>query len=299
LIENVRGGAEETTTGLSGCVPWLRRAVKIPMIAVNDAQCKFLFDNRYGTGQSVWDGIMRATNLVIAGKTVVVAGYGWCGKGVAMRARGLGARVIVCEIDPIRAVEAVMDGNSVMPLLEASACGDIFITVTGCSGVFGREHYLKMKDGAILCNAGHFDVEINKKELAELAAEVRTVRHNVAAYTIEGKRIYLLAEGRLVNLAAADGHPAEIMDLSFALQVEALRYLNDNYGKLPNDVLSLPASVDEKVARRKLAAMGVAIDSLSSAQKCYMSTGNRSEEEKQCQLAWPLSEVQGYTTPKC
>jgi len=273
LIKDVIGGAEETTTGLIRLRAMAAAGeLKIPMIAVNDAYCKFLFDNRYGTGQSVWDGIMRATNLVIAGKTVVVVGYGWCGKGVALRAKGLGARVIVCEVDPVRAVEAVMDGNSVMPLLQAAASGDIFITVSGCNSVIGREHFLNMKDGAILCNAGHFDIEINKKELAQMAGEIRTVRRNVEAYIIEEKRIYLLAEGRLVNLAAADGHPAEIMDLSFALQVESLRYLNDNYGKLQSDVLSLPAAVDERVARRKLFAMGIAIDSLSSAQQCYLSS---------------------------
>ncbi len=273
LIKNVRGGAEETTTGLIRLRAMAAAgALKIPMVAVNDAYCKFLFDNRYGTGQSVWDGIMRATNLVIAGKTVVVAGYGWCGKGVAMRARGLGAKVVVCEVDPIRAVEAVMDGNSVMPLLEAAACGDIFITVTGCTRVFSREHYIKMKDGAILCNAGHFDIEIDKKVLAEMSGGPQRVRNNVDAYIIEGKRIYLLAEGRLVNLAAADGHPAEIMDMSFALQVEAMRYLNDNYGKLPNDVIALPASVDDRVARRKLAAMGVTIDTLSTEQQCYLTS---------------------------
>ena len=176
-------------------------ALKIPMMAVNDAYCKYLFDNRYGTGQSVWDGIMRATNLVVAGKTVVVAGYGWCGKGVAMRARGLGARVIVCEIDPIKAVEAVMDGHTVMPMLEAAEYGDIFITVTGCRDVITREHYVRMKNGAILCNAGHFDVEVNKNDLRELAGEPQLVRRNVEAFEFGSKRLYLLAEGRLVNLA--------------------------------------------------------------------------------------------------
>ena len=273
LIGDVIGGAEETTTGLMRLRAMAEEGVlKIPMIAVNDAYCKYLFDNRYGTGQSAWDGIMRATNLVVAGKTAVVVGYGWCGKGVAMRARGLGARVIVCEINPIRAVEAVMDGNMVMPLLEASSEGDIFITVTGCRDVIMREHFHKMKDGAILCNAGHFDIEINKEELKQIADKKNTVRRNVEAYHIEGKRLYLLAEGRLVNLAAADGHPTEIMDMSFALQVEALRYLHENYRKLPNDVLPLPASIDEKVARRKLAAMGVAIDSLNELQSCYLSS---------------------------
>lgn len=273
LIPDVRGGAEETTTGLIRLRAMAAEGVlKIPMMAVNDAYCKYLFDNRYGTGQSVWDGIMRATNLVVAGKTVVVIGYGWCGKGVAMRARGLGARVIVCEVDPVKGVEAIMDGNAVMPLAEAAAHGDIFVTVTGCRDAISKEHYLNMKDGAILCNAGHFDIEINKKVLEELALSKGLVRRNVEAYELDGKTIYLLAEGRLVNLAAADGHPAEIMDMSFAMQVEALRYLNDNYGKLPNEVLTLPLSLDEKVARRKLKAMGVSIDTLSGAQECYLTS---------------------------
>ena len=269
LIENVRGGAEETTTGLIRLRAMAADgALKIPMMAVNDAYCKYLFDNRYGTGQSVWDGIMRATNLVIAGKTAVVIGYGWCGKGVAMRARGLGARVIVCEVDPIKAVEAVMDGNAVMPLIEAAAQGDIFITITGCRDALAKEHFLNMKSGAILCNAGHFDLEINKKDLAALADVKRLARRGVEAFEFDGKKIYLIAEGRLVNLAAADGHPAEIMDMTFALQVEALNYLNSNYGKLPNDVMALPSAVDEKVAKRKLKALGIAIDELSHAQQC-------------------------------
>ena len=273
LIANVQGGAEETTTGLIRLRSMAAEGVlKIPMMAVNDAFCKYLFDNRYGTGQSVWDGIMRATNLVVAGKNVVVIGYGWCGKGVAMRARGLGARVTVCEVDPIKAVEAVMDGNMVMPLVEAAIVGDIFITVTGCRDAICREHFLNMKDGAILCNAGHFDIEINKQELEQLAGGKRLARRNVDAYQFNGKTVYLIAEGRLVNLAAADGHPAEIMDMSFALQVEALHYLKKNYGKLPNDVIALPASVDEKVARRKLKSMGMSIDKLTNAQECYLTS---------------------------
>lgn len=273
LIANVQGGAEETTTGLIRLRSMAAEGVlKIPMMAVNDAFCKYLFDNRYGTGQSVWDGIMRATNLVVAGKNVVVIGYGWCGKGVAMRARGLGARVTVCEVDPIKAVEAVMDGNMVMPLVEAAIVGDIFITVTGCRDAICREHFLNMKDGAILCNAGHFDIEINKQELEQLAGGKRLARRNVDAYQFNGKTVYLIAEGRLVNLAAADGHPAEIMDMSFALQVEALHYLKKNYGKLPNDVIALPTSVDEKVARRKLKSMGMSIDKLTNAQECYLTS---------------------------
>lgn len=271
LLDMVRGGAEETTTGLCRLRAMAADGMlRIPMVAVNDAYCKYLFDNRYGTGQSVWDGIMRATNLVVAGKTVVVLGYGWCGKGVAMRAKGLGAQVIVCEINPIRALEAVMDGNAVMPALDAAAAGDIFVTVTGCRDVLGREHFLQMKNGAILCNAGHFDVEINKTELAALAINSRLARRSVGAYEIAGRNIYLLAEGRLVNLAAADGHPAEIMDMSLALQVEALRYLNDNYGRLPDAVLPLPAEVDERVAWRKLQSLKIQIDSLSHVQESYL-----------------------------
>ncbi|MCR3922537.1 MAG: adenosylhomocysteinase [Firmicutes bacterium] len=272
-LAQVRGGAEETTTGIMRLRAMAADgALKIPMMAVNDAYCKYLFDNRYGTGQSVWDGIMRATNLVVAGKTAVVVGYGWCGKGVAMRARGLGAKVVVCEIDPIKAIEAVMDGHAVMPLVEAAQIGDIFITVTGCRDAIAREHFVNMKNGAILCNAGHFDVEIDKTALAELAGSSRIARRNVTAYEFAGKRLYLLAEGRLVNLAAADGHPAEIMDMTFALQVEALHYLNTNYAHLATEVLPLPRAVDEKVARRKLVALGVSIDTLTQAQECYLTS---------------------------
>lgn len=273
LIAGVRGGAEETTTGLIRLRAMAAEGVlQIPMVAVNDAYCKYLFDNRYGTGQSVWDGIMRATNLVVAGKNVVVIGYGWCGKGVAMRARGLGARVIVCEVDPVKAVEAVMDGNDVMALMDAAPRGDVFVTVTGCRDAVTKEHFQVMKDGAILCNAGHFDIEIDVRGLEELAGGKRQARKNVDAYEFAGKRVYVIAEGRLVNLAAADGHPAEIMDMTFALQVEALNYLNSNYGNLPKDVLPLPAGVDEKVARRKLKSLGVTIDSLSRAQQCYLTS---------------------------
>jgi adenosylhomocysteinase len=272
LLKDVRGGAEETTTGLNRLRAMADEGrLQIPVMAVNDAYCKYLFDNRHGTGQSVWDGIMRATNLVVAGKTVVVMGYGWCGKGVALRARGLGAQVVVCEVSPIRALEAVMDGYTCLPSLEAAGLGDFFVTVTGCRDVLGRGHFLRMKDGAVLANAGHFDVEINKEELSALASARRIARRNVEAFNIGGKSIYLLAEGRLVNLAAADGHPAEIMDMSFALQVEALCYLNDNYGRLPNSVLPLPAEIDDKVARRKLQALDVRIDSLSQSQQGYLS----------------------------
>ncbi|NLZ38468.1 MAG: adenosylhomocysteinase [Firmicutes bacterium] len=273
LLPQVEGGAEETTTGVIRLRAMAAAgALKIPMIAVNDAYCKYLFDNRYGTGQSVWDGIMRSTNLVVAGKVVVVIGYGWCGKGVAMRAKGLGARVVVCEVDPIKAVEAVMDGHDVMPLIEAAKIGDVFITVTGCSEVITTQHFLNLKDGAILCNAGHFDVEIDKPALRKLAGEPTLVRRNVEAYEFNGKKIYLLAEGRLVNLAAADGHPAEIMDMSFALQVEALHYLRQNHGSLSAGVLKLPQQVDEKVAWRKLAALNISIDTLTEKQKKYLNS---------------------------
>jgi adenosylhomocysteinase len=239
-------------------------------VAVNDADCKHLFDNRYGTGQSVWDGIMRTTNLVVAGKTVVVAGYGWCGKGIALRAKGLGARVIVTEIDPIRAMEAAMDGYDVMPMDDAAALGDIFVTVTGCNDVIREKHFKIMKDGAILSNAGHFNVEINIPELESLSKSSHKARHNIMAYDLGEKTIYLLAEGRLVNLAAGDGHPAEIMDLSFAIQALSLKYLVQNRGKLENRVFSVPRNIDFEVAGLKLKAMNLSIDSLSDEQRIYM-----------------------------
>ena len=230
LLEKIRGGAEETTTGILR-LKALEKAgeLKFPMMAVNDAFCKHLFDNRYGTGQSVWDGINRTTNLVVAGKTVVVIGYGWCGKGVAMRAKGLGAKVIVTEVDPIKAVEAYMDGFEVMSMHEAAKHGDYFVTVTGNKDCISKEHFQQMKDGAILANAGHFDVEVNVKELEALAAAKRTVRKNIEEYQLnDGRKIYLLAEGRLVNLAAGDGHPAEIMDMTFALQAVSLESLHNH-----------------------------------------------------------------------
>lgn len=273
-LPRVIGGAEETTTGLIR----LRAMEKnnllgFPMIAVNDAQCKYLFDNRYGTGQSVLDGIMRSTNLIIAGKNVVVAGYGWCGKGVAMRAKGLGAKVMVCEVDPIKALEAHMDGFEVIPLIEAAPQGDIFITVTGCRKVLTKEHFTVMKDKAILANAGHFDVEIDKESLASLSDGPHRVRKNVDAYYLkDGRSIYLLCEGRLVNLAAADGHPAEIMDMSFSLQIMALKYLLQNYGRLEKKVLPLPSELDQEVARLKLKKMGISIDSLTAEQKDYLQS---------------------------
>ncbi len=273
LLPRVRGGAEETTTGLNR----LRAAaaageLAFPVIAVNDASCKHLFDNRYGTGQSVWDGIMRTTNLLIAGKTVVAAGFGWCGRGVAMRAKGLGAQVIVTEVDPVRALEAAVEGYRVMPMREAAPLGDIFVTTTGCRDVIGEGDLGRLKEGAILANAGHFDVEIDKKALHRLAKRTGKPRPNIEEFSFaDGRRVYLLAEGRLVNLAAGDGHPAEIMDLSFALQFLAMEYLRRSKG-LPQAVLPLPAELDHRVAALKLSAMGLAIDKLTESQSAYLAS---------------------------
>ena len=275
LLPGVIGGCEETTTGILRLLA-MNRAGKLefPMMLVNNADCKHLFDNRYGTGQSVWDGINRTTNLIVAGKTVVVAGYGWCGKGVAMRAKGLGAEVVVTEVDPIKAMEAVMDGFSVMPMAEAARCGDLFITVTGCAGVITREHFLAMKDGAICCNAGHFDVEVDVAGLREMAVETAPARQNIMSYRLEnGRRIYIIAEGRLVNLAAGDGHPAEIMDMSFAIQALSARYIVQ-HKDLPREKCAMlhdvPRAIDEEVARRKLAYWGCAIDTLTPEQHRYL-----------------------------
>ncbi|GIP01844.1 adenosylhomocysteinase [Paenibacillus sp. JNUCC32] len=274
LLEGVRGGAEETTTGILRLKSLEKEgALKFPMVAVNDAYCKYLFDNRYGTGQSVWDGINRTTNLVVAGKTVVVVGYGWCGKGVAMRAKGLGANVIVTEIDPIKAVEAYMDGFHVMPMREAAKRGDFFVTVTGNRDVISGEDFDVMKDGAILSNAGHFDVEVNKPDLSERSQSVRTVRRNIEEYHLkDGRKIYLLAEGRLVNLAAGDGHPAEIMDMTFALQALSLKHVNDQYKSIGNRVVNVPYELDQQVALYKLESLGIHIDSLSAEQKSYLDS---------------------------
>lgn len=274
LLEGIRGGAEETTTGILRLKSLEKDgALKFPMVAVNDAYCKYLFDNRYGTGQSVWDGINRTTNLVVAGKTVVVVGYGWCGKGVAMRAKGLGANVIVTEVDAIKAVEAYMDGFRVMPMREAAKLGDFFVTVTGNRDVISGEDFDVMKDGAILSNAGHFDVEVNKPDLAERAQSVRTVRRNIEEYHLkDGRKIYLLAEGRLVNLAAGDGHPAEIMDMTFALQALSLKYVNEQYQQIGTRVLNVPYELDEQVALYKLESLGIQIDSLSDEQKAYLDS---------------------------
>lgn len=274
LLSHVRGGAEETTTGILRLKALEKSGeLQFPMIAVNDAYCKYLFDNRYGTGQSVWDGINRTTNLVVAGKTVVVIGYGWCGKGVAMRAKGLGARVVVCEVDAIRAIEAHMDGFSVMPVREAAPIGDYFITVTGNYGAVREEHFAAMKDGAILANAGHFDVEIDKAALEEMAQDKRMVRQNIEEYTLpDGRKFYLLAEGRLVNLAAGDGHPAEIMDMTFALQALSLKYVNEQYESLGGKVHRVPYDLDEQVARYKLEALDLHLDELNEKQREYLDS---------------------------
>lgn len=272
LIPGVIGGCEETTTGIHRLRAMAAAGeLEFPMVMVNDADCKHLFDNRYGTGQSVWDGINRTTNLIVAGKYVVVSGYGWCGKGVSMRAKGLGAKVIVTETDPVRALEAVMDGFEVMPMAEAAKIGDMFVTVTGCAGIITAEHFKNMKDGAILTNAGHFDVEVDMAALGEMSAESYEARHNITAYVLPGgKTLYVIAEGRLVNIAAGDGHPAEIMDMSFAIQALSAEYLVKSAGKLSKGVVSVPAAIDDMVARRKLQAMGVRIDTLSGAQKDYL-----------------------------
>ncbi len=271
LVE-IRGGCEETTTGILRLRAMEEQGVlNFPVIAVNDAYSKYLFDNRYGTGQSVWDGIMRTTNLVIAGKTVVVIGYGWCGKGVSLRAAALGAKVIVCEVDPIKALEALMDGYAVMQVSEAAKHGDFFVTVTGDKNCLVGEHFDVMKDGAILANAGHFDVEISIPELHARAFSVQTVRKNVEEYAMaDGRKIYLLAEGRLVNLAAGDGHPAEVMDMTFALQALSLRYVNQE--KLEPGVHRLPQTLDELVARMRLSASGVSIDKLTQEQRAYLAS---------------------------
>lgn len=273
LIPNLIGGSEETTTGVHR-LKALNEAGKLafPMIAVNDAYCKYLFDNRYGTGQSSWDGIMRTTNLAVAGKTVVVAGYGWCGKGVAMRAKGLGANVIVTEIDPIKGIEAVFDGFRVMPMREAAKYGDFFVTVTGCKDVITKEHFQLMKDGAVLANAGHFDVEINVKDLEAMTVEpAYEVRKNITTYTMpDGKKINLLGEGRLVNLACGDGHPVEVMDLSFAMQFLAMKYLLEHKGELQNNLYVLPEELNTEIAALKLEAMGAGIDTLTPEQYAYL-----------------------------
>lgn len=269
LLAGTLGGCEETTTGIHRLKAMEREgALKMPVVAVNNAMTKFLFDNRYGTGQSSWDGIMRTTNLLVAGKNVVVGGYGWCGRGVAMRAAGLGADVIVTEVDPIRALEARMDGFRVMSMKEAAKVGDIFVTTTGNTDVVNRDHFEVMKNGAILANSGHFNVEINLEDLVSMSSAVRNVRKNIKEYNVNGKHIYVLADGRLVNLAAGDGHPVEVMDMSFANQAQCVRYIAEN--KLEDGVHPVPCDLDMRVAKLKLQSLGIEIDTLSPKQAEYM-----------------------------
>lgn len=272
-LKNIIGGCEETTTGIIRLRSMANDgALKIPMIAVNDALSKYFFDNRYGTGQSAWDAIMRNTNLVVAGKTAVVIGYGWCGKGVAMRAKGLGAKVIVCEIDPIKSIEALMDGFQVMKMVDAAPLGDFFITVTGNKGVIAEEHFKVMKNKAIMANAGHFDVEIDKVALEKLAVEIKETKPNIDEYHLaDGRVLYLLGQGRLVNLACGDGHPAEIMDLTFALQALSLVHLLDNQPLAPL-VHTVPKSIDTRVAQLKLQALNITIDTLTEEQAIYLNS---------------------------
>ncbi len=274
-IGNIIGGTEETTTGLVRLRAMAADgALEFPMMAVNDAMTKHLFDNRYGTGQSTMDGVIRATNLLIAGRVVVVAGYGWCSRGIAMRAKGLGANVIVTEIDHLKALEAVMDGFRVMPMAEAAPIGDIFVSATGDMHVMDRHHFEVMKDGAVMANSGHFDVEINKIALRELSTgDPKRVRPFVEQYTMQdGRRLHLLGEGRLINLAAAEGHPAAVMDMSFAGQAMAAKYLLDNKGKLANKVHSVPEEVDQYIAKIKLESMGIQIDTLTEEQFKYLNS---------------------------
>lgn len=272
-LKDVKGGTEETTTGVIRLRAMERDgSLKYPIVAVNDAYTKYLFDNRYGTGQSTIDGILRATNILIAGKNFVVCGYGWCSRGIAMRAQGLGANVIVTEVQPTRALEAVMNGLRVMPIAEAAAIGDIFVTATGDISVIRKEHMQKMKDGAIMANSGHFNVEVNIKDLDSLSTAKRTMRPNLEEYTLkDGRKLYLLAEGRLVNLAAAEGHPSEVMDMSFANQALCSEYIAKT-AKLMSKVFTVPKEIDEKVAELKLKTMGVNIDELTAEQKKYLST---------------------------
>ena len=274
LASNIMGGCEETTTGVHR-LEILKKEGKLayPVVAVNDARCKHLFDNRFGTGQSVWTAIMATTNLVVAGKTVVVAGYGMCGRGVAMRAKGLGAKVIVTEIDPVKACEALMEGYTVMTMDEAAPLGDCFVTVTGCKDVITEKHFLNMKDGVICCNAGHFDCEVSMKDLKRIAVSESELRHNVVGYKLEnGKTVCVIAEGRLVNLASGDGHPVEIMDMSFALQAQSAMYIATQKGRLPVDVYQTPEVIDNRVAEILLATKNINIDVLTDEQKKYISS---------------------------
>jgi len=274
LLNEIQGGTEETTTGITRLRAMAAAgALAYPIIAVNDAMTKHFFDNRYGTGQSTIDGIVRATNILLAGKVFVVAGYGWCGRGLAMRARGMGANVIVTEVKPLAALEAIMDGFRVMPMIEAAPIGDIFCTLTGDISVIDRQHFAVMKDGAIISNSGHFNVEINIPALEEMATEKRKPRPFVEQYILtDGRRINLLAEGRLINLSAAEGHPASVMDMSFANQALSMEYILKNVGMLENRVYTIPEAIDREIARIKLASMGIQIDTLTEEQKKYLSS---------------------------
>jgi len=274
VLEKILGGTEETTTGVIRLRSMQKAGVlKYPIIAVNDALTKHFFDNRYGTGQSTVDGIVRATNVLLAGANFVVAGYGWCGRGVAMRARGMGAHVIVLEVDPVKAIEAVMDGFRVMPCDEAAEIGDVFVTLTGNIAVLRLEHFEKMKDGAIVANSGHFNVELDLEALAKAATKRKVVREFVEEFTLpSGKRINVLGEGRLINLAAAEGHPASVMDMSFANQSLACEFLVRNHGSLKNEVVSMPEKIDREIAALKLATMGCKIDALTEEQKKYLAS---------------------------
>jgi len=274
LIKNVIAGTEETTTGVIRLTSMAAdKALKYPIIAVNNAKTKYFFDNRYGTGQSTLDGIIRATNRLVAGANFVVCGYGWCGRGVAMRAQGLGGHVIVTEVDPLRAIEAIMDGYRVMPIAEAAEIGDFFCTLTGDINVIRKEHFLKMKSGAIVANSGHFNVELDLGELAKITTKRRIVREYVEEYTLEnGKRVYILGEGRLINLAAAEGHPSSVMDMSFANQALSVEYIVKHKGKIPLGVLPVPEEIDNEIAELKLKSMDVKIDTLTAEQKKYLAS---------------------------
>jgi adenosylhomocysteinase len=274
LVKAVIGGTEETTTGVTRLRAMAAdKALQYPVIAINDADTKHLFDNRYGTGQSTLDGILRATNMLLAGSTVVVAGYGWCGRGVATRARGMGAIVLVTEIDPVKALEAAMDGFEVVTMAEAAPRGDLFVTLTGNRSVIRREHFDRMKDGAVVCNSGHFNVELDLPALSEMSSEKRLARPFVDEYALpSGRRVFVLAEGRLINLAAAEGHPASVMDMSFANQALSVEFLKKNAGGLGREVIPVPVDVDREVARLKLAAMRITIDTLTPEQKAYLAS---------------------------
>jgi adenosylhomocysteinase len=274
LLNNIIGGTEETTTGVIRLKAMAKDgALKYPIIAVNNAKTKHLFDNRYGTGQSTIDGILRATNILLAGKYFVVAGYGWCGRGVAMRAKGMGANVIITEVDPLKALEAVMDGFTVMPIKEAARIGDIFVTVTGNKNVLDEPHFKLMKSGAILANSGHFNVEINIEKLKKMSKKIRQIREFVVEYILEdGKSIYVLGDGRLINLAAAEGHPSAVMDMSFANQALSVLYIKENYEKLEKNVYDVPTDIDEEIAKLKLKSMGIKIDTLTKEQKKYLNS---------------------------